>query len=715
MAGPVHRTIRDGVAVVELDSPPENALDLPVLRALSDWLARSEAEPEIVAIVIAARGDFFSSGSDIREIGQKPLDPQLHELVDRIEAAAKPVVVAMQGDALGGGCEIALAAHRRIIAPKARIGMPQVRLGLVPAAGGTQRLPRLVGLTAALSLIAGGQAISAQEARRIGLVDDIEEGHLLNAAIRLARSLAGQMQPRLSLRAPPPVAPEEWEAAVARVKREARGRIAPIKAIELVRQVRHLPYTIGVPAERRAYLELAASSQSRALRHLFVAERQADRPDLAGIRHLGVAGASVSALGLAISASEAGMAVTIGPDLSGLAPSLPERLTALMARTAQAQGWAPAKRAEITGRIRLASHMAGLQAADLVLESGTEGLAARQDLLTKLEALIRPSAVIATLSALADPAEICADLQHPERFAALQVFSPMQGVRIAEIGRHSGSTPEALALLLGFCRQIGKIGIVSVPRAGTIGGRLLNRFRAQCLFMLEEGALPAEIDSALESYGLVLGPFAAQDLAGLDAGRARLRRNGATETGERSVPLVEKLCELGRFGRRVGKGWHSYRHGYRQADPEVETLIRAHAAATGRGQTVFTPEMIQRRILAAMANEGAKLLEEGVAATAADIDLIAVHGHGFPAHRGGPMHEADHLGLRALLGEVEASAARDGTGFAVSPLLTSLARSGGAFTPSQGGTSAMDEVAGPSLSAKAPLQAASRFAGSGAA
>jgi 3-hydroxyacyl-CoA dehydrogenase len=685
MRGQVHRTTVGRVAVVEIDNPPVNALSQETRRALWDALTRADTDPEIGAIVIAAAGHTFITGADITEIGHKPREPHLPDVVDRIEACAKPVVVAWHGMALGGGCEIGLAAHRRIMARDAEVGLPEVRLGLVPSAGGTQRLPRLIGLPAALDLIASGRCVGALEAFALGLCDEITDGDVREAAIAAANGLIGKMQQRLSLRPVPPADPGTWEAMVRKVRKEAHGRLAPLRAIELVSQTPTTTFTLGAPGERHAFLDLAASDQSRALRHLFIAERRIRRlGQLEGVspkpvESIGILGAGSVAAGIAAMLIEGGLSATVVASAEGALQSVRERVATLIARSIRAGRLKPGKQAEIARHIGFSAELAVLNRCDLVIDAQSDGTTAQIELLEKLEEILAPDTPIALAVGHGTLENLAAAAAHPARLLGLHFFAPIQLIRVVELVRHGKTAPQVLATTLALLRRLDRITVPCTPSQDLIGNRILGRFRAQCEFMLEEGPLPAGVDQALESFGLALGPFAAQDLAGLDI--AWSRRKGETPVpGQRTTPLLDLLCRQGRVGQKAGRGWYRYADQRREPDAEVDALIRSHALKAGQRLAPFTPEAIQLRIVAAMANEGAKIIAEGVTARPYGIDLVMVHGFGFPAWQGGPMQAADARGLRTILAAAEDMARRDGTGFEVAPLLRELVADGRNFS-----------------------------------
>jgi 3-hydroxyacyl-CoA dehydrogenase len=679
----VVRVSREGeVAIVEIDNPPVNATSQAVRRALLDAVQRAQSETETRAILITGAGRTFTAGGDISEFGKPAREPHLPDVINRIEESAKPVVVAWHGTALGGGCEIGLGAHKRIIRKDGLVGLPEVKLGLLPGAGGTQRLPRLIGPVAALDLIATGRMVGAEEALRLGLVDQIAETDLRGEGIALARSLIGQMQPRLSLRTTPAAEPEAWQAMVDRVNREAKGRIAPQRAIELVSQSLTLAFGIAQANERRAFFELMSSDQSLALRHIFSAERESGkRPELSAARvrdinHIGIIGAGTMGSGIAVAFLDAGFRVTlVEADEASLQAGI-ERVNGLYQRAIRSGRIDEATRLARLASLQPTTEMARLAETGLVIEAIFEDMAIKLELMRQLGRHLPAGTLVASNTSYLDLEQMAEALPYPERFLGLHFFSPAHVMKLIEVVRTARSSPETLATGLAIARKLKKIAVVTGVCEGFIGNRILAKFRAQCEFMLEEGALPREIDAAMEAFGLAMGPFAVQDLAGLDIAYARRKRLAATRSpDERDVPLVDRLVEEGRLGQKAGRGWYLYENGRRIADPAVEATIRMHAAGSGRPQRNFNAADIQNRIVAAMVNEGAKILGEGIASRAFEIDLVLVHGYGFPSWRGGPMHYADRVGLKNILSIARTAAMRDGKGFEVAPLLEDLAQS----------------------------------------
>ncbi len=682
----VNTRIDDGVALIEIDHPPVNAMSQ---RARAELLAAIEAADEnsaIDAIVIAAAGSTFVAGGDISEFGKPPLAPHLPDVVNRIEACAKPVVVAWHGTALGGGCEIGLAAHARVIDAKALLGLPEVKLGLLPGAGGTQRLPRLVGQATALDIIATGRMVSATEALTIGAADEIATGDVREAAIKKARQLIGKPVRQTSLLPLPLDGDSIWEDATARVRRDARGSIAPLKAVALVEQVTSLPFVEGQPRERAAFFELMAGEQSLALRHLFFAERATSRlPELAHVKAralaaVGVVGGGTMGAGIAVAMRNAGLDVILIEADATRAVAARERVQGLWQRSLKSGRLTPEGLQQRMAGLVVAHDLAALRKVDLVVEAVFEDMAVKRALFARLEAVLRPHAVIATNTSYLDINEMAAGLDDPSRVVGLHFFSPAHVMKLLEIVRAAQTAPDVLATALALGRMLKKISVVCGVCDGFIGNRMLARWRAACEFLLEEGALPSQIDAALEAYGFPMGPFAVQDLVGLDIAWARRKRLAPTRhPDERYVPLADQLCEMGHLGQKTERGWYLYVDGKRQPNPEVDAMVRAHAAGKGLPQRAFSVEEVQARVHAVMLNEGAKILSEGIAARASDIDVVLVHGYGYPPWRGGPMHEADRLGAVTMLNRVQQLAETAGRGFEPATLLADLARDGRGF------------------------------------
>lgn len=682
--GPVRLGRQADVAVVEIDNPPVNATGQAVRAGLLGAVEAAERDPDTQAIVIACAGRTFVAGGDISEFGKTPLLPHLPGVLDRIEACTKPVVVAWHGTALGGGCEIGLAAHARVMTPDAMIGLPEVRLGLCPGAGGTQRLPRLCGAAAAIDLATSGRMIAAGEALALGIADEIAEGDVRAAAIARARGMIGQ-PPRRTAERPVPSSPLAMvEAAEARARKDARGRIAPEQIIGLIRRAVTVPFAEGLAAERAAFFELMATDQSRALRHVFFAEREVGKiRDIEGVApravsRIGVIGAGTMGAGIAVTFLEAGYPVIVMETDAAALERGRERIDALYDRMVASKRLTPADKAARLGAVTFSTALADMAAADLVIEAVFEDMDVKKSLLVRLEAVTRPDAILATNTSYLDLDVMAAVLARPQNLVGLHFFSPAHVMKLLEIVRARQTGPDVLATAIALGRRLKKVAVVCGVCDGFIGNRILARYRAQCEFMLEEGALPHEIDAALEAYGLPMGPFAVQDLSGLDIAWARRRRLAPTRSPlERYVPLADRLCELGRLGQKTGAGWYRYENGKRHIDPVVTELILAHSRSIGMERRVIPADEIQARALAAMVNEGARIVAEGIARRPLDVDIVMINGYGYPAWRGGPMHEADRIGLPGILKTLKPMQTRDGPGFEASSLLVEIAAEGG--------------------------------------
>lgn len=588
------------VKVVLIDNPPVNALSAEVRRLLRDAIADPAAE----AYVIIGAGKSFIGGADIREFDQAPVEPHLPDLLNQIEASDKPVVAALNGAALGGGLETALAAHYRIASPTATFALPEVKLGLIPGAGGTQRLPRLIGLTAASDLIASGRTINAQEALDLGLIDRIEEGDLREAAIAQAQSMIGKVPVRtgeLAVQAGP----------LAAIK--ARGRIAPVEALRLVSLAAERPLAEGLAEERATFLKLKQSPQSAALRHVFFAERASAKIDgeKRDLKIIGVVGTGLMGSGIASAALKAGYRVIAVDQTEEMAAKGKERIESL-----------------VKGPATVSHQLEDLAPADLVIEAVFDDLDVKTALFRKLDAIVRPDAILATNTSYLDPDRIAAATAHPERVVGLHFFSPAHLMRLVEVVRCAATAPDVLASGVAFAKKLGKLPVLCGVTEGFIGNRMFSAYRDETEALLREGALPRQIDAAMEEYGFAMGPFAVFDLAGLEIAWARRKRQNAPRV------IADALCEAGRFGQKAGRGWYRYEDGKRLDDPQVTAMIEA----ARQGSRAIPAEEIVSRLLHALRREGQKLLEEKIAARAGDIDLVMINGYGFPTYKGGPMY-----------------------------------------------------------------------------
>ena len=677
----VTRTDRDCVALLVIDHPPVNAASQQMRAELKRHIEDIGTDASVRAVVLACAGRTFTAGADIREFGKPPTSPILYEVCAAIEACPKPIVAAIHGTALGGGLELALASHARIAARDAKVGLPEVKLGLVPGAGGTQRAPRLAGLLAAIDIASSGRLMSVEEAQKLGIVDAlVAPDELREAAFAEAKRLAGTTPRRTGALPVAPVAQADIDAALSGVKKKARGQNAPMEAAQLVLRAATVPVEQGVLLEREAFMRLMDTDQGRALRHVFFAEREVTKvPGLEGahardVKIVGVAGAGLMGSGIAVALLEAGFSV-IAVEQSAEAAERGRARIAGMVERARDQGRIDATTCDARlARLNVTDDFAAFAPCDLVIEAVFDDLAVKQALFDKLSAIVRPDAILATNTSYLDPNEIAAAATNPERVVGMHFFSPANIMRLLEVVRCANTSPDVLATVLAVGKKLRKVCVVSGVCQGFIGNRIYSIYRKQIEYMLEEGALPADIDAALESFGLAMGPFKVFDLSGLEIAWALRKRLAPTrDPRERYVPIADRLCEMGRFGQKTAAGWYKYENGKPVVDPLVTDIVREEAQKSGRSQRTFTPAEIRIRVISAMINEGCKVLEEGVALRASDIDLVFLNGYGWPAHLGGPMFCAELWGWDRVLAEVRAMEARDGLGWAPAKLLVEKA------------------------------------------
>ncbi|WP_378941889.1 3-hydroxyacyl-CoA dehydrogenase NAD-binding domain-containing protein [Mesorhizobium sp. ANAO-SY3R2] len=642
----VEGSIRDGVLVVTIDNPPVNAISSHVRAGLLAALDQAASADDIAGVVITGAGKTFVGGADIREFGKPPVGPTLPEVMQRIEGFEKPVVAATNGAALGGGCEIALACHGRIAAAQATFGLPEVKLGIVPGSGGTQRLPRLLGIPAAIDLIGSGRAIKAAEAVTLGLIDRVSE-LLLEDATTLVRDLAQKPLRRTGRLVVPAADPAADEAAAKKILSKARGQAAPAEAVRLVRAAAETNLENGLADERATFLSLRDSTEAAALRHVFFAERQAGKVDkLEGvaprrIETVGIVGTGLMGAGIAVAVLSAGYRVIGVEQTQDAADKGHERIAGILDKSVQSGRLAASVRDDCIARLKVTGDAGELALADLVIEAVFDDLEVKTSLFQRLDGIVRDDAILATNTSYLDPDKIAAATARPERVVGLHFFSPANIMRLVEVVDCAATAPEVLASALGFAKKLGKLPVACGVTEGFIGNRIYSAYRREAEFMVEDGAAPENIDAALEAYGFPMGIFTVNDMAGLEIAWALRKRRAATRDPKaRYVEIPDRLCEAGRFGRKTGRGWYDYSSGERQVDPEVTALIAAARAAKSITPRSFTANEIVARLLKAMADEGATLLAEGIAARSSDIDLVMINGYGFPAHKGGPMFVA---------------------------------------------------------------------------
>lgn len=636
----------NGVLVVVIDNPPVNALSAHVRSGLVAALDHAAGQPDIAGLVLSGAGRIFIGGADITEFGKPQVEPALPDVIGRIEAFGKPVVCAVEGAALGGGCEVALACHGRIAGKNAAFGMPEVKLGLVPGAGGTQRLPRLIGTVAAVDLIGTGRTVKVEEAVALGLADRIAADPLA-AAIAAVRDLAGRPLHRTGMLGVAPADAAALDAAEARIIARSRGQAAPAEAVRLVKTAGGLGLAEGLAEERATFLRLRDSAQSAALRHVFLAERAAGKVErLTGITPrridtVAIVGTGLMGSGIAVCALAGGYRVIALERTREAADAGRARIVGLLDKAVQARRLTGEGRDECLTRLETTAAPADVAAADLVVEAVFDDLSVKTDLFRELDGIVGPQAILATNTSYLDPDAIAAATADPSRVVGLHFFSPANVMRLVEVVDCAATAPDVLASALAFARRLGKLPVVCGATEGFIGNRVFSAYRREAEFMLEDGALPHQIDAALEAYGFPMGIFAVNDMAGLEIAWARRKRQAATRDPlERYVEIADRLCEAGRLGRKSGLGWYAYPGGERTVDPAVTAVIEAARAAKNIAPRAVTEREIIDRLLKAMVDEGTALLAEAVAARPGDIDLVMINGYGFPAHKGGPMFAA---------------------------------------------------------------------------
>jgi 3-hydroxyacyl-CoA dehydrogenase len=676
---------RDGdVAVVTADNPPVNALKHEVRAGLIHALEQARDDGTVKAVVIACAGRTFFAGADITEFGKPPQAPSLHDVIAAIEAMPKPVVAALHGTALGGGFELALACHFRVAVSGARVGLPEVKLGLLPGAGGTQRLPRLVGPEKALQMIVTGEPIGATEARADGIIDEIVEGDLTAGAVEFARHVVKESRPlRLVRDREEKLIGEGFADAAEALTRRQRGRDAPAACVEAVRNAIVLPFDEGLRRESELFRRLVAGDQSKAQRHIFFAEREAAKvPDMPGttrprqIAHAAVIGAGTMGGGIAMCFANAGIPVTVVETARDLLQKGIERIAANYRTTVSRGGLTADEMERRLGLIAGATELEATAGADVVIEAVFEEMDVKKRVFADLDRIAKRDALLATNTSTLDVNEIARVTARPHDVLGMHFFSPANVMRLLEIVRGRGTSFEALATAIALGRRLGKVPVAVGVCYGFVGNRMLARRSVETERLLLEGALPQEIDAAVTGFGFPMGPCAMMDLAGLDVGW-RIRKG----RGEQAL-IEDALCDAGHYGQKTGKGYFRYAPGSRTPlpDPEVEKTILEASSQLGINRRPIGEEEIVERMILPMINEGARILDEGIASRPGDIDVIWVYGYGWPVWRGGPMLYADRLGLAHVHDRLAfyADRSRDQS-LRPAPLLARLAAEGQGF------------------------------------
>ncbi|MBE2277523.1 MAG: enoyl-CoA hydratase/isomerase family protein [Rhodobacteraceae bacterium] len=639
-----------GIALVTIDNPPVNALGKATRLALADAIARLEADPAVGAIVLTGAGKMFVGGADITEFDRPPEEPHLPDLIQQIAASSKPWIAALHGTALGGGMELALGCHYRIAAPGTRLGLPEVNLGIIPGAGGTQRLPRLIGVEAAIPVVAENRVVTAGQDAEPGLIDQVVQGDLVGAALTFAAGRIGQPLPVAASARPVSATPEVWTAAEARIAKASKGNPAPLAALAVLRFGVENGAEAGLANERMVFLRLRASEEAAALRHLFFAERAAPRPaDLRDVTprtltRAGVIGGGTMGTGIGAALLAAGLSVTLSERdeaalQRGLA-TLKGLVEAGVKRGLITEAQAGERLARLSGTVGLAA----MAPCDLVIEAVFETLEIKRPVFAELGRICSPDAILATNTSYLDPRRIAEGLAHPDRFLGLHFFSPAHVMKLLEIVPTPDTSRQTLATAFDLARRLGKIPVRSGICDGFIGNRILRRYRAAAEDMLRQGVPVPEIDAALRAFGFAMGPFEMQDMAGLDI--SWLQREAARAQGETiAVQPGDLLVLAGRKGQKTGGGWYDYVPEDRKPRPSAEAARIIAPLVTGN--LSLSPAEIADRLVATMAEEGRAILAEGIATQPSDIDLVEVHGYGFPRSKGGPMFLTERRGRGA--------------------------------------------------------------------
>jgi 3-hydroxyacyl-CoA dehydrogenase len=651
MTSPVKYTLTDNIGVITIDSPPVNALSQAVRQGIMEALDTAAADAS-EAVLIICDGRTFIAGADISEFGKPLMDPWLPEVVNRIEATAKPVVAAIHGTALGGGFEVALSAHYRCALPTAKVGLPEVKLGLLPGAGGTQRTPRLAGVEAALQLMTSGVPIAAAQAMEAGLIDNIIDGDLYEEAMAWTKELvAGGAAPRrTSEQEIPAFDASIFEGYRAMLAKRARGLIAPQFIVDCVEGATTLPFDKGLELERNKFAELMDGEQSAALRHFFFAERQAAKVDglakdtpTRPVENVGIIGGGTMGGGIAMSFANAGIAVTLveinDEALERGLAIIDRNYAGSVKRGKLSEEKAAACRALISG----STDYAALAEADMVIEAVFEDPNLKKEIFAKLDGVCKQGAILATNTSYQDVNAIAAATARPEDVIGTHFFSPAHIMKLLEIVRGEKTADDVLATCMKLAKRIRKVPVVSGVCYGFIGNRMLQPYGAQTQLLLLEGATPGQIDNAMESWGMAMGPLRVFDLAGLDIGyKARQALSDEQKGDPATFRVPDLLVEAGRLGQKSGSGFYGYDENRRPTtDPAVHEMIEQAAADLGVERREISDEEIVERLIGALVDEGRKILDEGIAQRSSDIDVVYVYGYGFPAHRGGPMFYAD--------------------------------------------------------------------------
>jgi 3-hydroxyacyl-CoA dehydrogenase len=683
-------SVRDGVAVITMNNPPVNGLGNALRAGILQGLQRANEDPAVKAVVLIGGGKAFSGGADIREFGKPREKPDLPDVNDYQDSMKKPLVAAISGFALGGGLELALACHYRIATPKAQLGLPEVKLGILPGSGGTQRLPRIVPVAKAVEMMTTGNPIPSEEALRLGLVDElVQNGDLLDAAVVYANKLVSERRPLRRIRDMQAKAEVDFSKVREQVAKASRGYPAPLEIVACAEAAVTKPFDEGRKVERERFAHLVNTDESKALRHAFFAERQTAKiPDVPEdtptrtVKKAAVIGAGTMGGGIAMSFLNAGIPVTI---TDATQEALDRGIKKIKDNYAATVSKGRLKQEEMDRRLSLlrpTTDLGHLKDADIVVEAVFERMDVKQDLFRKLDGLMKQGAILATNTSTLDVDEIARATKRPQDVIGTHFFSPANVMRLLEVVRGAKTGKDVLATTMKLGKTIKKLPVVSGVCDGFIGNRMLEKYVQQSLFLLDEGASPQQIDGALAKWGMAMGPFTMYDMAGNDIGFEIRKRRAKERPDFVYGKFADRIAEKGWFGQKTGRGWYRYEPGNRKPipDAEVDQMLAAYRKDMGYKPRQISDDEIIERCSYALANEGAHILEEGIALRASDIDMVYLTGYGFPPYRGGPMFYADTVGLDKVLAAIERfQKGYQGAQWKPAPLLVKLAKEGRRF------------------------------------
>lgn len=667
MTETIHFETEGSIAVIVIDNPPVNTGSWSVRKGLLDAVEKFAQDETLTAAVIIGKDKNFISGSDLKEFGKPITPPELPQVIKAIEECPKPVIAAISGATLGGGYELALGCDARLAAANTLVGLPEVTLGMLPGAGGTQRLPRLIGLGPSIEVICSGKRLKAAEAFKLGMVEAIAEGDLRPFAIEYAKTAVKNPLSKKMVAAEPA---EELDGIIKKALKSGKNRPQVKEAIRLIQATATVDFATALAEEREVFQKLRVGEEAFALRHLFFAETSTKKAinlketPVKAINNVVIVGAGTMGTGIAVAALRAGFKVAVYDQSKSVLVQCKSKIDDIYAKDVAAGRIKPSDQLTQLEQLELSDHDSVFENADLIIEAIFENLTVKQNLIKQIESVASPNTIIASNTSYIDLDEIAEVSIRPENIVGIHFFNPANIMRLVEVIHGNNTSQEVIASAFAFVQKLGKLPILCKNSFGFIGNRIYAAYRYQCELMLEEGALPHEIDQAIESFGFNMGPFAVGDLSGLDiAWNMRKANASKRDPNARYVDIPDQLCEAQRFGRKTGAGYYSYANGKPEIDPIVTDIILKASAAKGIERKAFTPEQIVERVLLTMTNEAALLLAEGVTLRMNDIDLVMINGFGFPKWEGGPAYWASKQDLNYLYKQQEILEHNTGIGF----------------------------------------------------